>query len=249
MTSYASYLEEFRSQQFSIAGDTYSPTQIISLLQTFLTPQRLQRIQTVATGRTNQFIPILADIYDRGNISAVLRSAEGLGFQEVHLIQRSERFKVANRVTRGADEWVDIFPWSDLQGIAELKKRGYQIFATGFENARPLYEVDFSRPVSLVFGNEKRGVNPDILEQCDGTVFIPMHGFSQSFNISVAAAISMYQAREFYRRESVVLSDEKLREFYLAKLILCSLTNPENLLQGLKERRVLRPAVLGDIHV
>jgi tRNA (guanosine-2'-O-)-methyltransferase len=182
----------------------------------------------VAIGRTHKFIPILSDIYDRGNISAVLRSAEGMGFGEIHLIQRGERFRVANRVTRGADEWLDIFTWNDPTVVSSLKSRGYKVYSTGFENAMPLEQVDFKSPVALIFGNEKDGVKPDISELCDGCVYIPMNGFSQSFNISVAAAISMYAARL-----NIGNGDEGHLKFYRGKLLLKSLTNAEQLLGAL----------------
>lgn len=211
-----------------MGSENYAPDAVWRALSTFATPARLNRIGAVAQGRTNQFIPILSDIYDRGNISAVLRSAEGLGFGEIHLIQRGDRFRVANRVTRGADEWLDIFTWGDPGVVSGLKSRGYKVLSTGFENAKPIQEIDFTQPTAFVFGNEKDGVKPDIAELCDGCVYIPMNGFSQSFNISVAAAISMFAARQ-----KISVSDEEHLKFYRGKLLLKSLTNAEQLLGAL----------------
>lgn len=211
-----------------VGDESYKPEVIWRALSTFATENRLNRITQVASQRSRQFIPILSDIYDRGNISAVLRSSEGLGFSEVHLIQRSDKFKAATRVTRGAEEWLDIFTWKDPSAILNLKKRGYKVLSTGFKDAISLEEVDFSFPTALVFGNEKDGVAEDISAHCDGCVYIPMQGFAQSFNISVAAAISAYTAR---RKIPVISNDET--EFYRAKLLLRSLTNPEQLLGAL----------------
>ncbi len=208
-----------------MGSENYDPDAVWRALSTFVTLARLERIQTVAKNRTHKFIPVLSDIYDRGNISAVLRSAEGMGVGEIHLIQRNERFRVANRVTRGADEWLDIFTWADPGVVSALKTRGYRVYSTGFENAISINAVDFSKPTALVFGNEKDGVKPDIAELCDGTVYIPMHGFSQSFNISVAAAISMYQARQKLEAEA-----PEIQNFYRGKLLLKSLANAEQLL-------------------
>ncbi len=211
-----------------MGDENYPPDAVWRALSTFATSARLARIETVAKNRTHQFIPILSDIYDRGNISAVLRSAEGLGFGEIHLIQRGDRFRVANRVTRGADEWLDIFTWNDPSVVSNLKSRGYKVFSTGFENARPIQEVDFTTPTAFVFGNEKEGVKPDIAELCDGCVYIPMSGFSQSFNISVAAAISMFAARQ-----KISSGNIDHQNFYRGKLLLKSLTNAEQLLGAL----------------
>ncbi len=226
--SYENYLEELKSRKLTVGSENYDPDAVWRTLSTFATPARLGRIENVALNRTHKFIPILSDIYDRGNISAVLRSAEGMGFGEIHLIQRGDRFRVANRVTRGADEWLDIFTWGDPSVVSLLKTRGYKVLSTGFENAMSIHEVDFTQPTAFVFGNEKEGVKPDIAELCDGCVYIPMGGFSQSFNISVAAALSMFTARQ-----EINSGDEEHLKFYRGKLLLKSLTNAEQLLGAL----------------
>lgn len=159
-----------------------------------LTPDRQKKIEQVTAKRCFDISVVLEGIYDRGNISAVMRTAEGLGFSNFHIIEKFEKFKNANRVTQGADKWVEVKKWkSTTEAIQYLKKNKIRICVTSLEASKPLHEVDFSTPLALVLGNEKDGVSAEILEAADERVIIPMPGFVQSFNISVAGALCLYQ--------------------------------------------------------
>ncbi len=159
-----------------------------------LTPERQQKIERVAAGRCFDISVVLEGIYDRGNISAVMRTAEGLGFSNFHIIETFEKFKNANRVTQGADKWVEAKKWkSTADAIKYFKDNKIRICVTSLESAKPIHEIDFSTPLALVLGNEKSGASREIMEAADERVIIPMPGFVQSFNISVAGALSLYQ--------------------------------------------------------
>jgi tRNA (guanosine-2'-O-)-methyltransferase len=159
-----------------------------------LTPDRQKKIERVAAGRCFDISVVLEGIYDRGNISAVMRTAEGLGFSNFHIIETFEKFKNANRVTQGADKWVEAKKWkSTTDAIKYFKDNKIRICVTSLESAKPIHEVDFSTPLALVLGNEKSGASQEIMEAADERVVIPMPGFVQSFNISVAGALSLYQ--------------------------------------------------------
>lgn len=159
-----------------------------------LTPERQQKIERVAAGRCFDISVVLEGIYDRGNISAVMRTAEGLGFSNFHIIETFEKFKNANRVTQGADKWVQTQKWkTSSDAIAYFKKNKIRICVTSLESSKPLHEIDFSTPLALVLGNEKVGASKEMLEAADERVIIPMPGFVQSFNISVAGALCLYQ--------------------------------------------------------
>lgn len=159
-----------------------------------LTPERQQKIENVAVKRCFDISVVLEGIYDRGNISAVMRTAEGLGFSNFHVIETFEKFKNANRVTQGADKWVEVKKWkSTKDAVKYLKDNKIRICVTSLEASKPLHEIDFSTPLALVLGNEKDGVSKEILEAADERVIIPMPGFVQSFNISVAGALCLYQ--------------------------------------------------------
>lgn len=172
--------------------DRLEVDEIVETLKSRVTVERLQRIEQVVKGRTDHFVSVLENIYDRGNISAVIRSAEAFGFHNIHLIETVEqKFKAANRVTKGTDKWVHIQKWqSAKEAISHLKGQGFQVLATRLDaQASSIYQVDFSRPTAIVFGNERDGVSEEVIKNADGTVIIPMQGFAQSFNISVAASL------------------------------------------------------------
>lgn len=169
--------------------------EVIELLGPNISERRRARIDDVIAARIYSVIPVLDGLYDRGNVSAVMRTAEGLGFGELHVIESLDDFKAANRVTQGAEKWLDVRKWREpAPCITSLKSRGFQIVATSLEAATPLGEVDFTRPTAVVFGNERDGVCDQVLEASDARVILPMGGFAQSFNISVAAALTLYHA-------------------------------------------------------
>lgn len=159
-----------------------------------LTEARRQRIDEVVQGRNFSSAVVMESIYDRGNISAVMRSAEGMGFANCHIIETGERFKESARVTAGADKWVEVTKWKNTKDcVARLKEQGYKIIVTHLDSkSKPLHEIDFSGKTALVLGNEKDGVSPEMVAAADECAIVPMSGFVQSFNISVAGALSMY---------------------------------------------------------
>ena len=159
-----------------------------------LTKERQEKIVNVTKQRCFDVTVVLENIYDRGNTSAVMRTGEGLGFANFHVIETFDKFKESNRVTQGADKWVEINKWkSTASAIEHFKKNKIRICVTSLEAAKPIHEVDFSTPIALVLGNEKNGISKEILDAADERVIIPMPGFVQSFNISVAGALCLYQ--------------------------------------------------------
>jgi len=212
---------------------------VLQLASAYLTPERQARIQAVVSERTYSILPVLENIYDRGNVSAVLRSAEGMGYQSVHVIESGEKFKKANRVTQGADKWLDVTRWSSTTDcIQSLKRAGYRIYATHFQEATPIEDIDWTQPSAIVFGNEKDGVSQEMLAQVDGRVVIPMRGFVQSFNISVAAAVALHyislQRRQKLGHHGDLNDEQKL--ILSALYCLRSTKNPERFLRRLLAR-------------
>lgn len=169
---------------------------ILKTAEAVMTEERLAKIQKVIGGRSRSVIPVLEHLYDLGNVSAVLRSAESFGFFEVGIIpQPNQKFKAAKGVSKGTEKWLDIAKYkTSMECASVLKGRGYKIFATDLKATHRIQDIDFSEKIALVFGNEKEGVSEEMQNLADGTVIIPMTGFAQSFNISVAAAISLYHA-------------------------------------------------------
>ena len=171
-------------------------TELIELLKDQISQRRRQRIDEVIAQRTCTVVPVMEGLHDLGNVAAVLRSAEGLGYQVAHLIDTQPEHKTSRRITQGADKWVDLFRWRDTgRCLKALKEQGYRIIATDLDAERELWQVDFTVPTALVFGNEMEGVSQKVLDEAHGRSMIPVQGFVQSFNISVAAALSLYEAQ------------------------------------------------------
>ncbi|MFU8805701.1 MAG: TrmH family RNA methyltransferase [Bradymonadaceae bacterium] len=165
---------------------------ILELLEGHITERRRARIDAVIAERTYTVVPVMDQIYDTGNVAAVLRTSEGLGYAAAAVIESAEQ-KSSQRITQGADKWVDIARFSTpAECIDDLKSRNFQIVATHLEASVPLHTIDFTRPTAIVFGNERDGVCEEVLDASDYRCVIPMLGFVQSFNISVAAAISLH---------------------------------------------------------
>lgn len=177
--------------------------QIIDLLQPILTEERLEKIDETIPLRCRDVAIVLENIFDVGNINAVIRSMEGLGYHQLHSIENKLLMK-ANRITRGADKWLDINNWKESKEcIQNLKSKGYKIVATHLDDkAKPIDEIDFTEKTAIVFGSESNGITDEMIELCDETCILPMDGFSQSYNISVAAALAM-QAIKFQRVEKL----------------------------------------------
>lgn len=173
-----------------------SAREVVGLLAGQLTDSRKERIDEVIRERTCTVVPVMDGLHDLGNAAAVMRTAEGLGFQLAHVVETQPEYKMSRRVTQGADKWLDIWRWKDPGRCAKhLRQRGYRIVATDLNAECRLEEVDFTEPVALVFGNEQDGVSEEMLGAADARCILPMSGFVQSYNISVAAAISLYEAR------------------------------------------------------
>lgn len=162
-----------------------------------LTDARRKKIDEVVESRCFEIAVVLEGIYDRGNISAVMRTSEALGFAHFHVIETQEKFKEANRVTQGSDKWVEVKKWkTTAESVKALKQQGFQICVTTLENGRPIEEIDFTKPSAFVLGNEKSGASREMIEAADHRVYIPMQGFVQSFNISVAGALGLYHIQQ-----------------------------------------------------
>lgn len=217
-----------------IGGEEWTAGQVIEALRPFITAERMKKMENVVAQRTFSILPVVEGLYDLGNVNAVLRSAEALGYQNIHVVQSGERFKVANRISQGTDHWLDVRKWSTTaECVSSLRERGYQLAVTHLSaQAIAIDEVDFSRPTAVVFGNEKEGVSREMVAAADVQFLIPMSGFAQSFNISVAAAITLYHIAQDRKRRlgrHGDLSAEQQHEL-LANFCLRNVARAEELL-------------------
>jgi tRNA (guanosine-2'-O-)-methyltransferase len=208
-----------------------------------LTASRLEKIKKISSERVYDVAVVLEGIYDRGNISAVMRTAEALGFINFHVIETQEKFKEANRVTQGSDKWVEVRKWKTTsEAIQHFKKNNIRICVTTLEGGRPIDEVDFNQPCAFVLGNEKEGASREIIEAADERVFIPMHGFVQSFNISVAGALGLYHIQKELLKTRKNLSDLSLEQQNIlqAHYYMRSLDSAKDTLKELFDRNKLQ---------
>jgi tRNA (guanosine-2'-O-)-methyltransferase len=191
----------------------------------YLVPERKARIDEVVANRTRTLTVVLEAFCDTQNVNAVLRTCEAFGIQEVHAVEGPmKRWDRNKKISQNADKWLDVRRWrSSAECFADLRARGFAIYVTHLGAAsRALGELSFAGKVALVFGNESRGASDEAVRLADATFAIPMRGFVQSFNVSVAAAIALAKAverREIERgRHGDLAEDEAaaLRErFYL----------------------------------
>lgn len=172
---------------------------IIETLKPLFTQDRLDRIDIVATNRTFNVLPIVQHPYDMGNLAAICRSADALGFGAVHVIRNKDdqRYKQSTRTSGGSDKWLDLQLYStSSECIHHAKSLGYRIVATHMRNGSLTPDaIDWTRPTAIVFGNELDGVTDDVLSMADDCIAVPMDGFVESFNVSVAAALILWEAR------------------------------------------------------
>ena len=164
---------------------------------------RKERIDEVVRRRTRSLAIVLDRLEDAFNMAAVLRTCEAMGIQEVHVIEHPfAKFSPNEKVTQGCEKWLDVRIHPDFAACREhLKSREYAIWASSIRpGATPLHEMSFKGPLALVFGNERSGVCGEALAAADGVFWIPMRGFSQSLNISVAVAATLTRAID-WRRE------------------------------------------------
>jgi len=169
-----------------------------------ITPRRLARMRGVLTRRQPGLTVVIENVHDPHNLSAVLRSCDAVGAASAHLVYTIEELPVIHSgVAASAQRWVDIFVHDDIPTCYEfLRDQGYAIFATRLsQEATDLYRTDLIRPTALVFGNETRGVSDEAAHLADGQLIIPMMGMVESLNISVACAVSLFEAAR-QRREA-----------------------------------------------
>ncbi|MCC6314359.1 MAG: RNA methyltransferase [Thermomicrobiales bacterium] len=164
---------------------------------------------------------ILEDVHDPHNVSAVLRSCDAVGVQRVHTVYTHEErpSAFARTTSAGVAKWTEVTHHDSIEAcVAMLHGAGFQVLAAALApNAVDLYEADLTRPVALLFGNEMRGATPEALAAADGALVIPMMGMVQSLNISVACAVTLYEAMR-QRRAAGAYAEPKLDAAALAAL-------------------------------
>ena len=186
----------------------------LDFLENIITDNRKEKFLKVLKERTKHFTIAVEDVFQMHNASAVMRSCEVFGIQELHVIEERYGKRIDKEIAMGAQKWVDISTYDSVTNcIDTLKDKGYQIIATTpHENDCLLEDFDISKPSALFFGTERDGLSEEILQKADGFLKIPMVGFTESLNISVSAAIIIQNLTNRLRNSDVAweLTEEEI---------------------------------------
>lgn len=196
-----------------------------------LTDARAERIRTLASNRQMDLAVVLENVHDPHNIGAVMRTCDAVGIPSVYLLVTDarvwEKIELGINASSGARKWVDVHIYDDYERcFSDLRAKYDQILATHLtEESTSLYDLNLSRSTALVFGNEQKGLSQEALSNIDGNFTIPQFGMVQSLNISVACAVSCYEAlrqrssngkyknRQLSKEQEILHQDYRQRNF------------------------------------
>ncbi|WP_374958401.1 TrmH family RNA methyltransferase [Gilvibacter sp.] len=179
--------------------------QLFTYLEDFLTERRRELFKEVLAQRTKHITVVTEGVYQLHNTSAVVRSCDIFGIQELHVIEEIEGRRIDKEIAMGAQKWVDVIRYDSVEScIASLRAQGYKIIATTpHGEAVGPKTLDLTEKIALFFGKEGDGLSDYVMQEADAHLTIPMYGFTESLNISVAAAISLYELVGRLRSENI----------------------------------------------
>ena len=178
--------------------------QLLAYLESFLTEKRRELFKKVIEQRTNHFTVATQDVYQLHNTSAVIRSCDVFGIQNVHVVEEVNLKKIDREIAMGAQKWVDINRYTSTKDcIQSLRGNGYKIIATSPHRGKILQDFDVSERAAFFFGTETDGLSEEVMNEADEFLQIPMVGFTESLNISVSAAIILQEVTARLRKSEV----------------------------------------------
>jgi len=177
----------------------------LNYIEDFMTENRRDTFLRILANRTKHFTVAIEDIFQLHNTSAVLRTCEVFGIQELNVIEEKYGKKIDKEIALGAQKWVDVNRFDNTQACIDgLKAKGYRIIATSpHEDSALMDDFDISQPAALFFGTERLGLSEEVLKQADGFLKIPMVGFTESLNISSSAAIILQNLTNRLRQSDI----------------------------------------------
>lgn len=191
-------------------------SQLIIHLESFLTERRKTLFHTVLDQRTKHFTVATEDVFQLHNTSAVMRTCDIFGIQDLHVVEEIESKRIDKEIAMGAQKWVDLHRYNHIDTcISELKNKGYRIIATTpHKDSQFLDDFDVTQKAAFFFGKESTGLSDKVFKQADGFLKIPMFGFTESLNISVSAAIILQDVVAKLRKTDInwQLSEEEQLE-------------------------------------
>jgi tRNA (guanosine-2'-O-)-methyltransferase len=180
---------------------------ILAEFYDIISDNKKEMFDRIASERTKHITVAIENVYQEHNASAVLRSCDCFGLQEMHVIEKDNQYKVQRDIALGAGRWVDMYNYNQGTQVTKdcidrLKSKGYTIVATTPHTENTIYDLDLSKPIALVFGTERKGISEEVESMADTFVKIPMYGFTESFNISVSVAIILNTLRQRLEQSS-----------------------------------------------
>ena len=217
------YSEEFIFLCIRNRMENSQKIELINYLTSFISEKRKTRFDEVIAQRTNHLRIVLENVYQAHNASAVLRSCESFGIQHVDFIENRNHLRISDDVAMGSSNWLSIHRHNTtdsntVETIKHLKSLGYRIVATTpHKNDCTIDKLPVDKKLALVFGTEIDGISQDVFDHADEFVKIPMYGFTESFNVSVCAALCMYELTTRIRKEvkDYLLGEDEKIDIYL----------------------------------
>ncbi len=173
---------------------------VLSQFYNIINTSKQEMFDRIAADRTRHITVVMENVRKDHNASAVLRTCDCFGIQDLHAIEKGQDYTIQREIARGAGNWVDLYSHStgdnpEIECISELKSKGYKIIATSPHATSTIFDLDITQPMAFVFGTERRGISGTVEEEADELVKIPMFGFTESFNVSVSVAIILNTLR------------------------------------------------------
>jgi len=190
-------------------------------LRQFKTEKRLKKITDTLIARQQSLRVVIENVHDPHNVSAIFRTCDAVGVPKVSLLYTLESFpKISKVSSSSANKWIERERFDDVKKCFDsLRAEGFKIYSTILdENAVNIYDIDFTEKIAIVMGNENRGISEEAAKLSDKTIYIPMRGMIQSLNVSVAAAVTLYEAQR-QRAEKGMYDKSELPEEELEKKI------------------------------
>lgn len=173
---------------------------VLEAFYNIISDSKQEMYDRIAGDRTAYIAVVMENIRKDHNASAVIRTCDCFGIQNLHTIEKDVEYVVQREISKGASNWIDLHSHSEgenpgLDCVQKLKNQGYQIVSTTPHTDKTIQDIPIDKPIALVFGTEIHGISQDVLDISDHLVRIPMYGFTESFNVSVSAALTLSSLR------------------------------------------------------
>ncbi len=203
----------------------YIEDKILAQFYNIISDNKQEMFDRIASDRTRYVTVLMEHIQKEHNASAVLRTCDCLGIQDVHLFEQSRDYEIQREIAKGASNWLNIYSDNQHASLSErvsnIKANGYRLIATSPHAKKTIHELELDQPIALCFGMETKGLSPEFMSYVDDSINIPMVGFTESLNVSVATAILLHSLRNRLKSSDIdwKLTDEEQTEL---KINWCS---------------------------